>query len=185
MKKLVLSMCLFVFAFSAKAEDNCSSHVGFVDVKSLNISSSIEPATTVQLNGDLLNDLAESKNLNESQSGVLEKVQCIHVVEYETESGKLGSAGERVSELSKQLQSKGWQSFMNMTSDGERIVMLYKKDGNNNIEGFLVIAFESSGSGDSLTFINVVGGFNMADLGNIMQGGMNFEDLGIPGPSSK
>ncbi len=171
----------------ANPAEDCSNQSGYVEFGALSVPSSIEPASTVDMNGELLNEMSGDMDADAESTEFLQKLHCIKLVEYETSAGELRSVASNVKSLTDKLLSGGWSSFFSMNSGNERVSILYKKGPNGAVEGILFLSFEQGDAGDSLTFINVVGGFNMSDLGKVMQNmqGLDLDQLGVPGPNSK
>jgi hypothetical protein len=169
---LFLSLCAAVIlsAPPVKAQD-LRSDPGYLDLTSIEGWFDQEPWLEVNIKGALLKLITEaSRNEDPELTSLLGKLKAIEVRGYPLSPAQFADIGRRTSLLSKQLESKGWETIVRVRErrDENQQVNIFMKVNRDVIAGLVVMVLQPDEE-EGAVFVNIVGDIDPAQIGKIGQ----------------
>jgi hypothetical protein len=169
-----LAAALMGFSLGAQAAGGIEQQPGYVDFGDLSAVSNNEPEVEISLGGALLRFLGAAVAEEDKElSDTIGKLRSIRISVFELDPEDMADATERAIELSKQLESNGWEPAVVIT--GDTLVRMYMKTVNDVVAGMTVMVIEPE---SDAVFINIVGEIDPAQLGRVTNKfGVSIDDL--------
>ena len=169
MKAMYTQYALFAFllllALPAQAQHDLTRQPGYLDLQSIEGWFDTEPTLEVNVKGALLKLVAEASRREDPElADLLHKLQAVQVRGFSPRSAQLGDVERRVSELSRQLEQRGWDTVARVREHDEQVSMFVRTDG--DLLAGLVVMVVSPGENETV-FVNIVGEIDPMQIGRI------------------
>ncbi len=168
MKQLVKLSLLFVFLFSlnSNAQDDSQyrNEPGYVDFGSLTSFYKGDDITEVFLDQHLLKMMSKMSGKDDPEmKNLLSGLKLIRVYSFEVPKNSRSNLKSRISEIDKKLLAKKWYRIIKVKEKDEYTNVYVKSSGDDtNVQGLAVVSLDDDGEA---SFVNIVGGINMDNLG--------------------
>jgi len=163
-KQIVIVCMTALLSLPAMAqEDVLKGLPGYVDFGELdNIFG--EPNVQISVGASLLNLVGSLSASEDPEAAELfKRLNGVRVNVFETE-GIADGAVDLIKNVSKQLNSHGWESVVTVNSDDEQVRVFMMLD-DNQVHGITVMSLNET----EAVFVNVIGSISPEELGKVMK----------------
>ncbi len=168
MKKLIsLSAIVFYIAVipALAQKADIQKDPGYIDFGDMSGLESDEMVTEVLIEENLLKLVSKFTGEDEPElSKLLAGLKMVKVNVFGVTEGNESKIQSKMNTLESSLNNKKWDRIVRVKEKGELTNVYVKYDGNEEIIGLLVMAFESSGEA---VFVNIVGNINLETIGKL------------------
>lgn len=138
---------------------------GYVDLSSVAGWFDTEPSREVNIRGALLRLVAEASRYEDPElSRMLFKLKAIQVRGFPLRSSQFESISRRTADITRQLESQGWDTVVRVRDRHEHVDMFVKVQG-EAIAGMVVMVVEPGD--DETVFVNIVGDIDPEQIGRL------------------
>lgn len=150
-----------------------SDSPGYVDLSSVGDWFDGEASTQVDIQGPLVNLVAESsKSNNTAFSRIMGDVTAIQVRGYPTPASATDHVAKQTRAFTAALEKDGWRRVVYVRDQGDEVsVYIQERDG--TIAGLTMLSMQP---GDESVFVNIVGSLSPDQIGQLGQG-LNLSSL--------
>ena len=154
---LALMLLAPLSAFSAD-DDDIKNHPGYIDLDDIEIPQTSESMTMINLGPEILGLFSKSDDEDGDERS--SRILSIHVRSYESDSIDTEQLKPVIDRIEKKLKKEDWKQLVYTREDDEQTTISVKYD-EDRILGLFIMSIEPS---EEVTFVNVVGDFNLDDL---------------------
>ena len=162
--KMLASATLAVFfAGGAAAQDDVSSHPGFVDFSSLSGFGGAEPTVQISLKTPLLNMVTNLlKQEDEQAANFISKLMRVNVNVFESDALDVDAISSSMAVLATELDGQGWERVVRVREDESHVDIYFRLSPDADlIYGIAIMVAEQS----EAVLVNIVGDISVDDLG--------------------
>lgn len=118
----------------------------------------------VNLSGALLKLLSGAIDDEQAEAArMISDLESINVLILNVDEGKAEKAAATITKMGDSLAKKGWNAIARIQEEGETVQVLLHMDGDEAIDGLVVMVNEKNGG--ELVFVNIVGRIDLENLG--------------------
>lgn len=144
---------------------NIQKDPGYIDFGDMSGLESDEMVTEVLIEENLLKLVSKFTGEDEPElSKLLAGLKMVKVNAFGITEKNESKIRSKMSILETSLDNKNWDRIVRVKDQGELTNVYVKYDGNQEIIGLLVMAFDSSGEA---VFVNIVGNINLETIGKL------------------
>lgn len=138
---------------------------GYVDLAAIETWFQADPIIEVNVKGALLKLVAEASRYEDPElADMLRQLKAVQVRGFSMRGVRRDQVETRAKELSKRLESQGWDTVVRVWDDGDQVDMFVKVNG-DAIAGMMVMV--TSPDEDESIFVNIVGQIDPEQIGRI------------------
>ncbi len=167
MKRLLYSLLLLALLApaAASAQTPLERDPGYIDVDALTAGITEEPTVEVDIRGALLRLVVSSARADDPElAGMLSRLRAIQVRVYKLDPRNRASVATRAADFARRLRADGWEPFVRVRDEGDRVDMLVRTSG-DRITG--LVALVTDGDDGDTVFMNLVGEVDPEQVGRI------------------
>jgi hypothetical protein len=164
MKKHVLILALFGWAFCLFAQDNIiKKQPGYIDFEKYFDLEPEEASTEIEITNPLLSFVAKAtENEDEELAGLLKNLQLIRVYEFAITPDEVSNIKNRIEHLDQKMRNESWERFAHVRKQDE-VTNIYMKVDGQNVAGLTILSVDE----EETVFVNIVGKINMESIGKL------------------
>jgi hypothetical protein len=150
----------------ASALSDFRTHPGFVDFRGL-MAGEPDSSVEVFLHGKLLEMVAAATSEDDPDlARLLSGIAVISVQSFEVEEERGAAVREAMADMARRLEESGWETVIRFKDGGEQGHMYLRSEGDEAL-GLALMIFDEDGE---VTFVNIAGSFDPADVGRLTSG---------------
>ncbi|MDE2955106.1 MAG: DUF4252 domain-containing protein, partial [Gemmatimonadota bacterium] len=152
-------ICFFISEI-ANAQEDISSHLGYVEVESLDVFEAGDVTVDVSIGQLMLKRVAEKvRSKNEKVGEALSDLKLVRV-----HTLSVDEIAMRMDKIARYLDAMGWEITVQSWKKRERVSIYFQKEADDIIGLFAMVHDRKAGT---LTLVNVVGVIQVDEMGTV------------------